>query len=383
MKHFFIIILLSYIAGHAYLGLRGFQAFSGYPLIQKLLIACIILLASSFFVGMFMGRGSGTGLPVILYHVSMVWLVPFLYLVIFALFTDILRLSDAVVMWFPPFVRSIKAFPLYWMLSGMALVGIICTWGYLRFNNPSVTKLSLEVSEDRVSADNVSDTMQGMRIVMASDIHLGRSVGAGRLEKYVSFINSLNPDLVLLGGDILDHGIRGLDKDGIYAAISKINARYGVYGVPGNHEYYGGMPESVEWLESAGIIMLRDSVVNIGDLISIAGRDDRSAHRRKPLKDIVKGLSEDIPVIVLDHQPYSFDESELCGVFFHFSGHTHYGQVWPASLITKRMYDVAYGYKKKGKTHFYVSSGLALWGPPYRIGTQSEVLLLELQGFRR
>ena len=373
----FIIILLLYIVGHVYLAVRGYQVLSGYPVMQKVLIVCVVFFALSFFVGMFMGRGSDAGFSVLLYHVSMVWLVPFLYLVIFALFTDILRLSDFAVTWFPPFVRYVSAFPLYWMLSGMALVGVICLWGFLRFNNPAVTKLSI----DAVAAGMVSsgDMPGSLRVVMASDVHIGRSINARKLEKYVAFINGLNPDVVLFGGDILDHGINGLDKTAISAAISKINSRYGVYGVPGNHEYYGGMPESVEWLEAAGITMLRDSVVNIGGIVSVAGRDDRSNHRRKPLKDILAGLSDNKPVIVLDHQPYSFDESESCGVFFHFSGHTHYGQVWPASLITKSMYELAYGYKKKGDTHFYVSSGLALWGPPYRVGTRSEAVLLELK----
>ena len=384
MKQLFIITLLFYIAGHAYLGVRGYQSLSGYPFMQKMLITGIVLLAFSFFVGMFMGRGSDAGLPALLYHISMIWLVPFLYLVIFALLTDILRLSDFAITWFPPFVRSIRAFPLYWMLSGIILVGIICLWGYFRFNNPSVTTLSLNISANQINTDSVPDKLPynmpgNLRIVMASDIHIGRSVGAGKLEKYVAFINRLNPDLVLFGGDILDHGVQGFDKTAVSAAINKINSRYGVYGIPGNHEYYGGMSESVKWLESAGIIILRDSMVNINNIIKIIGRDDRSNHRRKPLKYILGNLQEDMPVIVLDHQPYSFDESESCGAFFHFSGHTHYGQVWPISLITKNMYELAYGYKKKGNTHFYVSSGLALWGPPYRIGTRSEAVLLELK----
>ena len=101
-------------------------------------------------------------------------------------------------------------------------------------------------------------------------------------------------------------------------------------------------------------------------------------HNRKNLSDIVKGLDANKPRILIDHQPFHLEEAEQNGIDFQFSGHTHNGQFFPANLVVKRMYELGYGYLKKGSTHYYVSSGLGIWGPEYRIGTQSEVVVVNM-----
>lgn len=110
----------------------------------------------------------------------------------------------------------------------------------------------------------------------------------------------------------------------------------------------------------------------------IIGRDDRTNHRREALSDLVGSIDKTLPLILMDHQPAKLAEAEAAGIDLQLSGHTHQGQFWPGSFFVKRMYELSYGYKQRGKTHYVVSSGLGLWGPEFRIGTVSELVLIHL-----
>ena len=123
-----------------------------------------------------------------------------------------------------------------------------------------------------------------------------------------------------------------------------------------------GCDESVEW----------------GSLV-IIGRDDRANPRRRSVKELVSRVDPTKYIILLDHQPYHLEQAQQAGVDFQFSGHTHYGQVWPISWITDAVYENAFGPCQKGDTHYYVSSGIGLWGGKFRIGTRSEYVVLELR----
>ncbi|MCK9305181.1 MAG: metallophosphoesterase, partial [Bacteroidales bacterium] len=151
--------------------------------------------------------------------------------------------------------------------------------------------------------------------------------------------------------------------------------------VPGNHEFYGGeKQEIIEFLRSAGITVLADStVLTAGGKVIIAGRDDRTNKDRMPLDILLSKVDRNKPVILMDHQPVNLNEVESAGIDISVSGHTHNGQFWPGNLIVKWMYDHGYGYMKKSRTHFIVSSGLGLWGPKYRIGTVSEIVSVKLK----
>lgn len=108
------------------------------------------------------------------------------------------------------------------------------------------------------------------------------------------------------------------------------------------------------------------------------GRDDRHNRGRKTLEQLTENLDPSKPVILLDHQPYELEKTEKAGVDLQFSGHTHRGQVWPMSWIVDRMFELSYGIKKTGNSTIYVSSGLSLWGPPFRIGTDSEMVVFNI-----
>jgi hypothetical protein len=225
--------------------------------------------------------------------------------------------------------------------------------------------------------------LRTLSIAVASDIHLGTIVCKARLERIVAKINALKPDLVLLPGDVVDEDIGPVIKQNLGETLRKIRSKYGVIAVTGNHEYIGGVEAACKYLDEHGIKMLRDSSIKIEESLYIVGREDRSIgqfarRKRKPLDELMVSVDKNCPVILMDHQPFRLEEAEQFGVDLQLSGHTHHGQLWPFNFITKKMYEVSWGYKKKGSTHVYVSSGVGTWGPPVRTGNSPEIVHLKL-----
>jgi predicted MPP superfamily phosphohydrolase len=223
----------------------------------------------------------------------------------------------------------------------------------------------------------------GLKVVFISDIHIGSMVHKKQLARIVSKINTLEADIVLLAGDIIDRNMNAYISENLNEEMGAIKARLGVYAAPGNHDYFGGdLGELETQLAAAGIKLLNDEVVLV-EGIYIAGRNDFSSSRRgvarKPLSELTGNLDAALPLIVMDHQPREFGEAEAAGVDLQVSGHTHRGQMWPVSLIVKRMYENSYGLSFKDKTAFVVSSGSGTWGPPVRIGTRSEIVCVDLK----
>ena len=160
--------------------------------------------------------------------------------------------------------------------------------------------------------------------------------------------------------------------------LTELKAPLGIYMVPGNHEYISGIDESVRFIKDTPIQLLRDSVITLTNGIQLIGRDDRANPARSSLQELMVNIDKSKPIILLDHQPYKLMESEIAGIDLQFSGHTHRGQVWPMSLVTDYLFEQSHGYRQWGNSHIYVSSGLSLWGPPFRIGTESEMVVFQL-----
>ncbi|SHH22875.1 metallophosphoesterase [Desulforamulus hydrothermalis] len=219
---------------------------------------------------------------------------------------------------------------------------------------------------------NIPKAAGQLRIVMLSDIHIDSAKPRDYVETMVRRINLLNPDLVVLTGDIFDDkDISVLTKE--KEILRHIKAKYGVFGVLGNHEYYtGNLSEIIKTLKEANIVILRDEAVEIAG-VCLVGRDDVS-QKRKPLASLLAGAAKDKPIILLDHQPVNLEEARLAGVDLQLSGHTHRGQFFPNQLITRRIYEVDYGYLAKENLQVIVSSGYGTWGPPVRLGTRSEIV---------
>jgi len=362
MPGFFVIIFCLYLAGNLYVFIRGWKAISGLSLPTKIIIGVLYWLCAFLLFASFRNRGWGIPdkLAHILYLLGSVWLLFTLYMTLLLLATDILKL-----------VR------LRWKYSFWGVLGLtifVLLYGSYQYNHPKVAEINLEIDK------SLNQSKGQLRIVAFSDVHLGMGTGKDKLKKYVKLVNEQQPDLILIGGDLIDNSLEPLYAEHMEEELSELKAPLGIYMALGNHEYFGGgIANTKKFLELTPIILLQDSMVTLPNGLQILGRDDRRAKNRKPLSEWKNRINQDRPVILIDHQPYDLENIPSAGIDLQFSGHTHRGQVWPLSWIADHMFELSYGYKRFGGSQIYVSSGLSLWGPPFRIGTNSEIVVFNLQ----
>jgi hypothetical protein len=186
----------------------------------------------------------------------------------------------------------------------------------------------------------------------------------------------------LFAGDVFDEDIAPVVNNGLGRYFGKIESRLGVFAIPGNHEYFGGIEPKLAYLRKHGVIVLRDSTVLIDNSFYVVGRDDRQSNyttgkQRKSISELIENVDKSKPIILLDHQPFKLNESAENGIDLQISGHTHHGQLWPFNYITDAIYELSSGYKKIGNTHFIVSNGYGTWGPPLRLGNRPEILVID------
>ncbi|UQZ87525.1 putative metallophosphoesterase [Paenibacillus konkukensis] len=227
--------------------------------------------------------------------------------------------------------------------------------------------------------------MKELRVLVASDIHLGNIVGKRHLSKLVKHAENTKPDLILLPGDVIDDSIEPYIRNGMSEVMRRLKAPLGTYAVLGNHEYYGGhIEEYVKQMEAIGIKVLRDETVGVQNAVLIAGRKDRTAERsggsgRLSAAELLKDADSSRPIIMMDHQPYQFAQTAAAGVDVLLCGHTHRGQFAPNHWITRRLFELDWGYMRKEAMHVVVSSGFGSWGPPIRLASRSEIVELVIR----
>lgn len=313
------------------------------------------------FLGIFVYFKWGDRMPLPLtaatYEISTSWMIFFVYALMLFLVLGIGRI-----------LHLIPASFLKDSWTGTATVlgalVILLTYGNLHYHHKYREAIDIQTEKP---------LGKPVRIVLASDLHVGYHNRKKELDRWVRLINAEHPDLVLVAGDIIDRDLRPVRAWHYDESFRAIQAP--VYACLGNHEYISGEEGSERFYSDAGIMLLRDSAA-VADGIRIIGRDDRSNRARKSLRDLT--AADSLFTILLDHQPYHLEEAEQCGIDFQFSGHTHHGQIWPGNWLTDAMFEKAYGPYQKGDTRYYVSSGLGLWGGKFRIGTRSEYVVLTL-----
>ncbi|MGH4122537.1 MAG: metallophosphoesterase [Clostridium sp.] len=307
------------------------------------------------------------------------WLAAFLYFIILLGVIDIVKLILGIKRL--AFIGTKTLQNIYFIsnIGALIIVAILLIYGTYNATNLKITNYSIKVSKD-------AGTLKKLNIVMLSDLHLGDIVDKQRLSKMVIKINELNPDIVILAGDIIDDYIKPFIDQEMGAEFKKIHSKYGVYAVLGNHEYYGGSIDKIayEYENSASFNLLRDKTVKINNSFYLVGRDDLSSERyskakRKTMYELLRGTDKLLPIIVIDHQPVNFSEGEKARVDLQLSGHTHKGQLLPANIVTKRLFENDFGLLTKGTYNVVVSSGVGTWGPPIRIGTSSEIVQVEVE----
>lgn len=374
MKPFILLILaLVYGLANFYVFFRIGQALpSSAPAARILWGVVAVVLASSFFIAFLWAGSMPVGWASLCYKTGTSWMFILLYLFLFLLLRDVLLGVDK---FFPFLPAGLSGTPKFtslslWVATGLASILLLA--GYLHYTVKKRVELSIHTS--KAASDS-----KPLKIVAVSDLHLGYGIGNSELKKWVDAINAENPDLILIAGDVIDTNVAPLEENHTEEYLRQLRAPLGVYACVGNHEYISNLKRSSEWIERSGIHLLRDSVAEIGHGVSIVGRDDRSNPRRKPLSHLTANLDPSRRIILLDHQPYHLEEAVQNGVDLQLSGHTHRGQVWPINWITDKLYEVSHGYKQKGNTHIYVSSGIGIWGGKFRIGSQSEYVVIHFQ----
>ncbi|GGF88423.1 phosphoesterase [Paenibacillus albidus] len=259
--------------------------------------------------------------------------------------------------------------------GSITLVVLLSLLAYGSFNAYSPV-----VREYDIQIDKPVEGMPGMKIVMAADMHFGLLSGPAHAKRMVKEINALEPDLVLYPGDLIDDNLDAYVNSGIGEIIKDIEATYGVYASLGNHDKLEGPTQKlIDVLEQSNMSVLYDEVIKVEDKLTLIGRKDRTEKDRAELADLIKKADMEIPVILLEHQPYDLDIAAQNKVDLMVSGHTHRGQIAPAHLITGAIFENDWGYLRKGSMHSVVTSGYGFWGPPLRIGSRSEIVLLNVK----
>lgn len=266
----------------------------------------------------------------------------------------------------------IKFTPLTTKMVGTGVVGllvILLMIGTYFAYSPVVRNVTIEIDKPG----------ENMRVVMASDFHLGLLSGKGHLEKFVALSNEQDPDLVLLAGDIVDDSPQRFINKGMGEVMKNLQATYGVFGVPGNHEYYGKeLPQFIQAMAESNVNILMDETILVANRFYLTGREDLTNGKRLPLSEL-QPESKDMPWFVMNHTPNDLEEPAQLGVDFHVSGHTHRGQMWPNHHITERIFELDYGHRQIEQMHALVSSGFGFWGPPTRLGSQSELWVIDVK----
>lgn len=234
----------------------------------------------------------------------------------------------------------------------------------------------LQVKQYILDVPRRSSKLDQLKIAFASDFHLG-SVTSGRfMERFVDKVNSLDPDIVLIGGDVIEGDRQDQNVEAYEAQFRRLRSKYGTYAVPGNHERMRGGVRG-EFFARSGITLLQDKIVSPDQAFYLAGRNDGRAQNRKPVDELLRDAPDNLPLILLDHRPIDLEAASRCHVDIQLSGHTHNGQLWPVNYIHRFTYELSWGYLKKRQTHFIVTSGVQVWGPPVRTAGDSEIVLIQ------
>jgi len=370
MKYvFFLVVIAFFLAGNYYVFYRAWSAIPANTIARSLLIIFAVIVVASFFLVFLAGELMPVSITKVLYAIGTSWFFTFIYFLIINLVMDLLRVTRLV-------PRDI--FNQYtkenWLSFGLIVgfIGLLMVSGYLKYRFKE--RVEIPIAIDKEGAKTKS-----LKIVALSDLHLGYHIGRKELRQWVDLINKENPDIVLIGGDVIDNSLRPVNDARLYLNLKEIKSKYGVYSIMGNHEYISGVADSEKFLKEAGIKLLRDTEILIDSTFYLVGRDDRSNPRRKSLEELMVTVDKTKPVILLDHQPYHLEEAEKNGIDFQFSGHTHRGQIWPITLITDMMYENSWGLSNRGDTRIYVSSGIGIWGGKFRIGSQSEYVVINME----
>ena len=373
---FFSIIFSIYGSINLYIFIRLHQSIPEGSWIRPLFTALFIFVALSYIVGQFLESKSTSFVSDALTWIGAFWLGMMTWFFLATILIDLVRLADYFIHFLPTSWYEHSMQTKAWTACITSVIIIISMFlGFLNARTIRVKPLRIEIGK-------LGAEIAPLRIAALSDMHMGTIIGRRMVTQMAKKINYIHPDLVLMIGDQVDGQPHPAMDMNLGEILETIESKHGVYAITGNHEYIGNAETSCAYLEAHGITMLRDASVEVAG-IYLVGREDRAAKQfanldRKTLAELVAPLDRSKPIILMDHTPFHLEEAEQNGVDLQLSGHTHHAQIWPWNYITQRVYEVSWGYKKKGATHVYVSCGAGTWGPPIRIGNTPEIMDITL-----
>lgn len=260
-----------------------------------------------------------------------------------------------------------------WGIRGLMLISFLSllTLGIYNAYTPTVRHITLTSKQTLA---------QPLRIGLASDLHLGWLFGNRQLDLLTTLVQQEKIELLLMPGDIMDDDTHEYYTQNMQPHLQNLvnSVPLGVYATLGNHDLFGHEEEISQALQQAGVNVLIDDNLLVDNRIWLVGRLDDLAKYRKPTQEILPN-SVDKPIILLDHRPSDVDNNVKLPIDLQVSGHTHNGQIFPANFLVKMLNTVAYGHQKIHDTHVLVTSGYGFWGVPIRLGSQSEIWVIDFK----
>jgi len=374
---FYSIVLTIYGLVNYYIFTRGMQSLPDGSTLKNVFPWVFWFLAGTYVAGRTLENFYLSYASDALVWTGSFWLAAMLYFFLALVLFDLVRVVHHFFPFYPAFVtenyEKIKS-GLFYGTVVVVLITIVA--GHINTLHPVVVQKNIHIPKE-------ANGRKQLRAVMMSDIHLGTLIGNGHFEKIVQEVEKLQPEIIFLAGDVLDEDLEPVLRQNIGETLKRLKAPLGVYAVMGNHEYIGGAEPAYEYLKNHGLQIVRDSVVRIDDSFYLIGREDRdkkrfSGRERLDLDELVGKADDSFPLILMDHQPYYLEQAANLGVDLQLSGHTHHGQLWPLNYITSAIYTISRGYGKIDQMHVYVSNGIGTWGPPVRVGSRPEIVLLNI-----
>lgn len=302
------------------------------------------------------------------------WMIVLLHIAGFGVLCDI-------IFWLTKKWRGTRFHTLH-QASVLPVILTIATLTYGYYNIYNVIRTHYTIETDKAIRD------EGYKIAFISDLHMGLTLNEKELTSYAEKISAEKPDLVILGGDIVDERTTNEEVKIAFRALGKIKSTYGTYFVYGNHDQSNYLKESErnytkkeldDAITSQHITILDDDVQSITNDFTLIGRRDLSLAPRATIKQLMNDTSADDFLFVVDHQPEEVANNDAAKADLMMSGHTHGGQIWPAGLFIKLMGTVSYGYRDYDHLQQIVSSGITGWGYPIRTEKHSEYVIVDVK----
>ncbi len=374
MSLFFLFIFVVYGGVHVYAFLRARSAFALGPAAGAALALFMLLMIFALFLIRALEQHDYEVSARALAYLAYFWMAALFLFFCSALVLDLAGLIIRAAGWM---TRSdVSAYLVSARTSFLVSLGLslaLCAYGYFEAFDIRTEKVRIETAKLPAGVDRIT-------IAQISDVHLGLIVRAERLAKMLDIVRNARPDIFISTGDLVDAQINHLS--GLAEQLRGIKAKYGNYAITGNHEYYAGLAKALDFTREAGFRVLRNEAVSAGP-ITIAGVDDRTAvlfkmEKAVSEKELLESLPRDRFTLFLKHQPRM--EKSSIGLFdLQLSGHTHKGQIFPFTLLVRRIFPTIAGdYDLGNGSRLHVSRGTGTWGPPIRFLAPPEVTVIEL-----